>query len=476
MAHPAVLKDLVERYETLALLHTEGGAAEIRRKLEDAAYTLCVTTGVKDPEAALLAARECLSAALPENGPSPTARRADSRTAATSRDDGTPAPGEVPQEAATEPPAREPARPAADRAVRPPRRPDTVRVASVPAGHVYVRHCSVPDGADGVVRLADPRPNGAPSTSQRWWPPVMLDPGWVEAHHGEFDVFHLHFGFDAQGPDALAALVAALRRHGKPLVYTAHDLRNPHQADPGPHLAALDVLVPAADRLITLTPGAAAEIAARWNRTATVLPHPHVVQPPLVTRPRPHREGFRVGVHAKSLRANMAVLPVVRVLADTVAALDDAELAVNIHHEVDDPAAHAHDPALMAELRKLADRGALTLRVHDYFDDDQLWEYLGGLDLSVLPYTFGTHSGWLEACHDLGTAVAAPDCGYYAQQRPCLTYGHSQRDGLDAGTLEEAVREAYRTRPAWRATADGRAAERARIAASHREIYDGLPR
>nr|WP_260606988.1 glycosyltransferase [Streptomyces sp. WAC08241] len=365
----------------------------------------------------------------------------------------------------------------AGRTVRSSRRRDAVRVASVPAGHVYVRHCADPDGADGVVRLADPRPNGAPSTSQRWWPPVMLDPDWVDAHHEEFDVFHLHFGFDAQGPDALAALVAALRRHGKPLVYTAHDLRNPHQADPGPHLAALDVLVPAADRLITLTPGAAAEIAARWNRTATVLPHPHVVEPALVTRPRPHREGFRVGVHAKSLRANMAVLPVVRVLAETVAGLDGAELAVNIHHDVDDPAAHAHDPVLMAELRKLADRGALTLRVHDYFDDDDdLWKYLGGLDLSVLPYTFGTHSGWLEACHDLGTAVAAPDCGYYAQQRPCLTYGHSQRDGLDAGSLEEAVREAYRTRPVRRASADDRAAERARIAAAHRELYDGLLR
>ncbi|MFJ5938520.1 hypothetical protein [Streptomyces sp. NPDC093071] len=233
-------------------------------------------------------------------------------------------------------------------------------------------------------------------------------------------------------------------------------------------------MVPAADRLITPTPGAAAEIAARWNRTATVLPHPHVVEPSLlIARPRPHRDGFRVGVHAKSLRANMAVPPVVRVLAETVAGLDGAELVVNIHREVDDPAAHAHDPALMAELRKLADRGALTLRVHDYFDD-QLWEYLSGLDLSVLPYSFGTHSGWLEGCHDLGTAVAAPDCGHYAQQRPCLTYGHSQRGGLDAASLDEAVREAYRTRPAWRASTGDRAAERTRVAAAHREIYGEL--
>ncbi|WP_246094502.1 glycosyltransferase [Streptomyces griseofuscus] len=347
-------------------------------------------------------------------------------------------------------------------------------MASVPAGHIYVRHCAAPIDEDAVVRLPDPRPNGAPSTSQRWWPPAMLDPAWVDAHEAEFDVYHLHFGFDAQSPAALTALIAALRRHGKPLVYTAHDLRNPHQADPGPHLAALDVLVPAADRLITLTPGAAAEITSRWNRRATVLPHPHVVERPLITRPRPARKGFRVGVHAKSLRANMAISPVVGVLAETVSGLVGAELAVNIHREVADPAAHAYDPGLMARLHELADRGALTLRVHDYLDDDRLWAYLSGLDLSVLPYSFGTHSGWLEACHDLGTAVAAPDCGYYAQQRPCLTYGNSQACGLDTASLSEAVREAYRTRPVWRASAEDRAAERSRVSAVHRDIYHEL--
>ena len=59
--------------------------------------------------------------------------------------------------------------------------------------------------------------------------------------------------------------------------------------------------------------------------------------------------------------------------------------------------------------------------MHDYFSDDELWDYLHALDVSVLPYRFGTHSGWLEACHDLGTTVVAPTCGFYAEQRPCLT-------------------------------------------------------
>ncbi|MFJ6694824.1 glycosyltransferase [Streptomyces sp. NPDC091272] len=351
---------------------------------------------------------------------------------------------------------------------------DVIRVASVPAGHVYVRHCSDGQGSDGVVRLPDPRPNGAPSTSQRWWPPVMLDPEWVHAHHGDFDVFHLHFGFDAQSPQQLESLVRALRQYRKPLVYTVHDLRNPHQPDPAPHNAALDVLVPAADHLVTLTPGAAAEIARRWGRTSTVLPHPHVVEEPRLSRARPRHDGFRVGVHAKSLRPNMALLPVVRTLADTVADLPGAELRVNVHREVGDPDAHAYAPDVLAQLRSLADAGRLRLKVHDYFDDDQLWDYLASLDLSVLPYLFGTHSGWLEACHDLGTAVAAPTCGYYAEQRPCLSYGHTGRDGLHEGSLRAAVREAYRTRPQWRAAAQDRAAERAAVAAAHRTIYAEL--
>ncbi len=110
-----------------------------------------------------------------------------------------------------------------------------MRVASVPASHVYVRHLSDPDGVDDVVRLDDPVPADGRKVPGGWWPPLMLEAGWVDEHYDSFDVFHLHFGFDAIGADALSEVMGELKRHDKPFVYTVHDLRNPHHLDPQAH-------------------------------------------------------------------------------------------------------------------------------------------------------------------------------------------------------------------------------------------------
>ncbi|CAL9627987.1 DUF5133 domain-containing protein [Streptomyces sp. enrichment culture] len=63
MAHPAVLKNLVEQYEALRALHAEGSGEEARRRLDDVSYTLCVSTGTRDIASALIAARHQMSGA-----------------------------------------------------------------------------------------------------------------------------------------------------------------------------------------------------------------------------------------------------------------------------------------------------------------------------------------------------------------------------------------------------------------------------
>ncbi|MCF2527207.1 DUF5133 domain-containing protein [Yinghuangia soli] len=67
LAHPAVLTAMVDEYEALALLGAEQGTEEVRRRQEDLAYTLCVSTGTSDVDAALIAARFRLSGARTED-------------------------------------------------------------------------------------------------------------------------------------------------------------------------------------------------------------------------------------------------------------------------------------------------------------------------------------------------------------------------------------------------------------------------
>ncbi|WP_228983958.1 DUF5133 domain-containing protein [Streptomyces sp. DH12] len=63
MAHPTVLGKLAEEYESLAAQRAQADGPEVRRRMEDVAYTLCVSTGTRDVEDALAAARRRLAEA-----------------------------------------------------------------------------------------------------------------------------------------------------------------------------------------------------------------------------------------------------------------------------------------------------------------------------------------------------------------------------------------------------------------------------
>lgn len=59
MAHPTVLRNLVDRYETLTAEAetTKSVDPRVRQQLQDTAYTLCVSTGTREIIPALAAAR-----------------------------------------------------------------------------------------------------------------------------------------------------------------------------------------------------------------------------------------------------------------------------------------------------------------------------------------------------------------------------------------------------------------------------------
>ncbi|CAM5277660.1 hypothetical protein SALBM135S_09651 [Streptomyces alboniger] len=65
MAQP-VLRNLVENYEALSARRPgQADGPEVRRRMEDLTYTLCVSTGTRDIRSALAVARRQLRPAGP---------------------------------------------------------------------------------------------------------------------------------------------------------------------------------------------------------------------------------------------------------------------------------------------------------------------------------------------------------------------------------------------------------------------------
>jgi hypothetical protein len=291
--------------------------------------------------------------------------------------------------------------------------PDTrtaLRVASIPAGHPYVAHLCLP--ADEFRLLPDPRPPGAPPG--RWWPPVMLDGSWIEGHAADFDVMHLHFGSESLSLAQLTSALDALAAAGRPLVYTVHDLIHPQLTDQDRHLAQLDLLVTRAQELVTLTTGAAREIARRWGRRATVTPHPRML-PAEASLPRvASRDAIVAGVHLRDLRPNINGPAVVRALVAATAQLRSRSVPIEARVAMFD---HVRDAAARDEIRDACSATPHVFLIEQRRPDDTaLIAALRALDLSVLPYAYGTHSGWAELCWDLAVPVAGAPVGYIGEQ------------------------------------------------------------
>lgn len=279
-------------------------------------------------------------------------------------------------------------------------------VVSVPSSHPYVRSVTAAVGIRAA--LDDGNDHGA------WLPSVALDPAWIVHHATDADLLHIHFGTESFSAQHLASCIAAAHRVGWPVVFTMHDLDHPQLSDQSDYLHQLDVLVPGADAVLTLTRGAAAEVQRRWSRPAVVVAHPSVL-PATETLPQVFpADEVRIGMHLKDIRPNVDAASMTVALAGALGHLERAGVSavaeVRMHRDVRDAAARDAVRSIAAN----SDR--MVLIEHERLDDRQLANSLARLDVCVLPYRHGTHSGWLELCWDLGVGVVAPAVGYYAEQ------------------------------------------------------------
>ena len=216
-------------------------------------------------------------------------------------------------------------------------------------------------------------------------------------------VVHVHFGFEHHSAPALAGWLDDVRAAGIAVVHTVHDLANPHVEDQRPFQELVDLLTTRADGLLTLSRHAAAVVAGRTGRRPVVIPHGPIFDTRHVARRR--RTGSGVYVHAATCRPNLDVDLLVRLA-------EPARRYGGLHVHVRRPDS-VRAQAVLDRLQRV--RG-ICLAVSSRLDDRELQRRIAGAATVLLPYRWGTHSGLLEAAHDLGTPVLAPDVGALVEQ------------------------------------------------------------
>lgn len=307
----------------------------------------------------------------------------------------------------------------------------TADVLTFPASHPYLSH------AIGLRGPAD------------------VDIWDVEAlKRAKVRVVHVHFGFETKTPAELAAWITALHVSGIALIHTVHDLDNPHLIDQVGFHQAVEVLVRGSDSVLTLTDHAAAVTHHRYGVRPTVIPHPHVVplEDILAISADPPADRNGIYVHAATIRPNLDVRLIER-LAGVACVVG------GMHIHIRDTA----DPAVAARLLALDVVPGVEVAVRERLSDAELWARISAARLVVLPYRWGTHSGLLEAAHDLGTPVAAPHIGAFVDQGAHL---------LDPADLSGSLLRAASNAPT--VTVDERRTQQASLRAFHRDRYRGL--
>jgi hypothetical protein len=308
-----------------------------------------------------------------------------------------------------------------------------MRVAAVPHADPYVE-AVLPPGAVRVGRAGD----------SPW-----LDPASLAAHADDADVLHVHLGSGGLPVDDPERWSEAVRRSGLPLVVTVHQLTG------GPSAACLAAVLADAEVVLTLTPGAADEIAERSGRTAIVVAHPSIAEPVPGL-------GAERGLAGLVLREHPDPAGLVR------AALSGAVSGGGRLRVLAPPG------AVPPGVRALADGGDVEL-VEVALAGPGRAAALQELHVAVLPERGRTHSRDLEVCRDVGTRVVAPGGGRFAEQwSDVVTYEDGDangEDGLDAVSLTAAVAAAL-TRPAPRpADRAWREEQRAAVQRVHAQVY-----
>lgn len=267
-------------------------------------------------------------------------------------------------------------------------------VAHVPGAHAYVRAVDPaaatlprPFEASRVGDLHDDLPHDD----------LVRDVG----------VVHVHFGFEDRSPAELTAWARSLQTWGTKLVFTVHDIDNPHLVCQDDHHRRTRALVDTADRVVTLTEGAAGEIEQMWGRRPVVIPHPPILGPEQIAHARGTERHRQALVWLGTIRPNVD-------LELTLELAENSALATTVAIRLDGWTDLADDAK--RRLARAHRERRSTVRILPRPTDDELASLVAAATVLVLPYRWGTHSGFVELATDVGTPTLTTPAGHRADQ------------------------------------------------------------
>jgi hypothetical protein len=257
--------------------------------------------------------------------------------------------------------------------------PSRLRAFWIPAHHPYSRPIAEALWPTAVLLPSLDEP--APTYDE------LYSPAMVKLVSKLVDLLHVQFGFATLPVETLEAFLNAAAKEGSRLVFTAHDILCPQVHDQVTYGRKLDLLMGAADRVVTLTSKAALAIKDGWGRSADIIPHPHVFSISDISKSVPRRVQV-VGIHLKSLRPGI----------DLQWALQCAEAIVTerpkLSVRIDLNIPHNAQSGPKAALERLDRHPRIMISRHLKFSDSELLKYFRHCSAVLLPYRTSTHSGW----------------------------------------------------------------------------------
>jgi glycosyltransferase involved in cell wall biosynthesis len=241
---------------------------------------------------------------------------------------------------------------------------------------------------------------------------------WIESQASLefFDILHVQ----SLELTSLMSIEKALERcqaERKGIVITIHELEPLFPDERKDFADRVRLACRFASGIVTLTKRAGEEIAARFGVDPSrieIVPHGAVLPLSHSLWNAKVRKNWRftMGMFG-GFRPNRSFLTAA---INALYGLDSADVSVQILSrglnpiEVG-PTTEAWQVASLASSDK-----RLALRLLPFPSDDEIANFVHSLDVLVLPYLFGTHSGQLELAMDMGVPAIVPDIGCDAEQ------------------------------------------------------------